>query len=176
MEFKTVDYKIYFIERSIDYLRQKGIEYKWSEKSKKWANDFEGELNSMFNSYNDNKPRYSVNKRLIKTIFVGDQYNINELYEKCKLSYEHFNSCLIRIYGENNITDDIIKSHFEIIKPNKPKTYPKYNNEIKFKYRNKFPEITKIYFDGIVWMYKLKNIGHEYDYISETELDTYNLI
>lgn len=58
----------------------------------------------------------------------------------------------------------------------KPKTWPKFNNEnpfsIKFNGKNIHnPEIISIRWTGYIWEYRIKNIGHEYDYQPESKLE-----
>ena len=174
MEFKVVDYKIYFVEHFSEYFREVAIVYDYALKNKRWAEDFEGMVDLKFNSYSDQPDNCNYNKRLWKTVFVGEKFDINELYAKCKIKYEVLGSRIHYLYKTNDVTDEIIQSHFEIVKPEKPKTYPKYSNEVKFNYDKKNVIIEKIYFDGYDWLYKLKNIGHVYDYISETNINKYN--
>jgi len=174
MDFKVVDYKIYFIEQFPEHFREVAIVYDYALKNKSWADDFEGMIDLKFNSFSDKPDNCNWNKRLWKTVFVGETFDITELYKKCKIPYEILGGRIYRLYKTNDVSDDIIKSHFEIIKPNKHTTYPKYNNEIPFKYDKKNVVIEKIYFDGYNWKYKLKNIGHVYDYISEPDIDKYN--
>lgn len=133
-------------------------------------------IEKKFNSYSDQIDSFLFNKRLMKTVFVGDKFDIQtEFYDNCKTSWYHHVNSDFKETGDD-LTDEIIKAKFEIIKPNKPTTYPKYNNEVKFNYDKKNVVIEKMYFDGYDWQYKLKNIGHVYDYISETTINKYNLL
>jgi hypothetical protein len=57
-----------------------------------------------------------------------------------------------------------------------PKTFPKFSNEKPFKilWNKSFiynPQIIAIRWSGYEWEYRIKNIGHEYDYQSETKLE-----
>ena len=174
MEFKVVDYKIYKIDTTREQYREKAIKYNYASKNKNWADDFYGMIDKKYSGYSDEIGAFSENKRLIKTVFVGDKYDINkDFYDKCKEPYYNIVNSDFREYGDD-LTDEIIKAKFEVVKPNKPTTYPKYNNEVKFNYDKKNVIIEKIYFDGYQWQYKLKNIGHVYDYISETTINKYN--
>ena len=58
----------------------------------------------------------------------------------------------------------------------KPHTFPKFNNEqpfqIKFNGKTiKNPTIISIRWSGYIWEYRIKNIGHEYDYQPENALE-----
>jgi len=174
MEFKVVDYKIYKIHTTREKYREAAIKYDYASKNKNWADDFEGMIEKKYSGYSDQIDSFSSNKYLMKIVFVGDKFDINkDFYDNCKLPYYSHLHSDFKEYGDN-LTDEIIQSHFEVVKPNKPTTYPKYNNEVKFNYDKKNVIIEKIYFDGYDWQYKLKNIGHVYDYISETNINKYN--
>jgi len=61
----------------------------------------------------------------------------------------------------------------------KPHTFPKFNNETPFliKFNGKTfhnPQIISIRWTGYMWEYKIKNIGHEYDYQPENTLENDN--
>jgi hypothetical protein len=58
----------------------------------------------------------------------------------------------------------------------KPKTFPVFNNEQPFqlKFNGKIiknPRIIAIRWTGYIWEYRIKNIGHEYDYQPESSLE-----
>jgi hypothetical protein len=58
----------------------------------------------------------------------------------------------------------------------KPTSFPKFNNEqpfqIKFNGKTiKNPTIISIRWTGYIWEYRIKNIGHEYDYQPESALE-----
>lgn len=58
----------------------------------------------------------------------------------------------------------------------KPATFPKFNNEqafqIKFNGKTiKNPTIISIRWTGYIWEYRIRNIGHEYDYQPENVLE-----
>ena len=58
----------------------------------------------------------------------------------------------------------------------KPTTFPKFDNEHSFqiKFNNKTirnPQIIAIRWSGYIWEYRIKNIGHEYDYQPESALE-----
>ena len=58
----------------------------------------------------------------------------------------------------------------------KPTTFPKFDNEhsfqIKFNGKTiKNPTIISIRWSGYIWEYRIKNIGHEYDYQPESALE-----
>ncbi|MFA5207414.1 MAG: hypothetical protein WC428_02040 [Candidatus Paceibacterota bacterium] len=58
----------------------------------------------------------------------------------------------------------------------KPITFPKFDNEhsfqIKFNGKTiKNPTIISIRWSGYIWEYRIKNIGHEYDYQPESKLE-----
>lgn len=176
IEFKVVDYKVYFLEYTKEQLIERAINYKYSEKNKKWADDFDDMLDKKFNVYSDVDGVCGVyNKQLMKTVFKGEKSDINSLYDSCRKLDRYWTCNLKRLYGLDDITDEIIKSHFEIVIPEKPTTYPKYSNEVPFKYDKRTPEIIKIYYDGYRWQYKLKNVGHEYEFVTESEIDKYNV-
>jgi hypothetical protein len=58
----------------------------------------------------------------------------------------------------------------------KPTSFPKFNNEQPFqiKFNEKIiknPTIISIRWTGYIWEYRIKNIGHEYDYQPENMLE-----
>lgn len=69
------------------------------------------------------------------------------------------------------VTDEMIYSRIIEVIPEKPKTYPLFSNEVKFEVYGKYsPEILEIKWDGLEYSYKMRNIGHVYDFISESKL------
>jgi hypothetical protein len=72
-----------------------------------------------------------------------------------------------------NLPEEEFKKCLIIVEHPKPTSYPKFNNEKKFSFDSKInPEILNIRWDGPkqTWEYKLRNIGHVYDYLEEKYL------
>lgn len=98
-----------------------------------------------------------------------DKHTKEYLYNMVKKTYKKWfdekSYCFKPGIGDNEL---------ELREIKKPKTFPKFSNEIKFnisfdgkKIIN--PEILAIRWIN-EWQYKLKHIGHEYDYQSETKM------
>ena len=106
-----------------------------------------------------------------KVMGVSSEYS-NKKAKEIYLKYCKDNPSYYEI---KNISNKSIISKMTIKKVNKPTTYPKFSNEISFKIKwNKGfilqPLIEKIRWNGFVWEYQLKNIGHLYDFIEEFRL------
>ena len=72
-----------------------------------------------------------------------------------------------------NLPEDDFKKCLIIIEHPKPKSFPKFSNEKKFEAWGKVnPEILNIRWDGCkqTWEYRLRNVGHVYDYQEEKHL------
>lgn len=72
-----------------------------------------------------------------------------------------------------NLPEEEFKKCLIIVEHPKPTSYPKFNNEKKFETDGKInPEILNIRWDGCkqTWEYRLKNVGHVYDYQEEKYL------
>jgi hypothetical protein len=75
-----------------------------------------------------------------------------------------------------NLSDKELLDEMIINELSKPKTWPKFSNEESFqiKFNGKTiirPTIIAIRWNGYIWEYRIKNIGHEYDYQPETALE-----
>lgn len=92
------------------------------------------------------------------------------IFNKSKIISTYLN-VIRKSYGFktlSKLSDKELLSGMVIKELNKPNSFPKYNNEIPFKYKNMYnPIIEHIQWNGYNWEYKLKNIGHKTDFISE---------
>jgi hypothetical protein len=75
-----------------------------------------------------------------------------------------------------NLSDKELLAGMIIKELPKPTTFPKFDNEhsfqIKFNGKTiKNPTIISIRWSGYIWEYRIKNIGHEYDYQPESALE-----
>jgi hypothetical protein len=75
-----------------------------------------------------------------------------------------------------NLSDKELLEGMIIKELPKPATFPKFDNEHPFqiKFNNKTiknPTIIAIRWSGYIWEYRIKNIGHEYDYQPESSLE-----
>ena len=69
-----------------------------------------------------------------------------------------------------DLSEEDYKKCLTIVEYPKPKSFPKFNNETKFNaWGHVNPEILNIRWDGIeqTWEYRLRNVGHVYDYQKE---------
>jgi hypothetical protein len=86
----------------------------------------------------------------------------------------HKNRVGLRSYGD--LSDKELLDNMVIKELPKPKTWPKFSNEEPFqiKFNGKTivnPTIIAIRWTGNIWEYRIKNIGHEYDFQPENELE-----
>lgn len=75
-----------------------------------------------------------------------------------------------------NLSDEELLSGMIIKELPKPSTFPKFSNEQPFQIRFNGktiinPTIISIRWSGSIWEYRIKNIGHEYDYQPENKLE-----
>lgn len=179
IKFKHVKAKIYFIERTKEEISEVAIAYEYARKSKKWAEDFDGMVNEKYNACAD-KSSFSANKLLVKLYFEEDQIDLDLVINELKAGRCNYRSSVEYVLNKKyenykEIDNEILKSHFEIVVPAKPKTWPKYNNETPFKcFTYNSPEIICIYWNGFDWMYQMKNVGHVYDFYSEEKINEFN--
>jgi len=80
-----------------------------------------------------------------------------------------------KIYKIKNISKKLLLEKMIIKKVDKPKTFPKFSNEIPFKIKwgkgyILQPLIKNIRWDGENWEYQLEKIGHLYDFQKEEQL------
>jgi hypothetical protein len=78
--------------------------------------------------------------------------------------------------GYWNLSDKELLEGMIIKELPKPHTFPKFDNEHPFQIhwfgKNiKNPTIISIRWSGYIWEYRIKNIGHEYDYQPESSLE-----
>lgn len=72
-----------------------------------------------------------------------------------------------------DLPEEDFKKCLTIVEHPGPKSFPKFNNEKKFNaWSHVNPEILNIRWDGIeqTWEYRLRNVGHIYDYQKEKYL------
>ena len=115
-------------------------------------------------------------------IFVGttdfdkkyDEKRINEFYLKLIRDPNSY-SCK----NFKKLSDEQLLNNMVIKELPKPHTFPKFNNETPFliKFNGKIirnPQIIAIRWTGCIWEYRIKNIGHEYDFQPENSLEKIN--
>ena len=111
-------------------------------------------------------------------IFIGttnlNEEKLNELYIKC---IRHPNAYSLKDYQK--LSNKELLDGMVIKELPKPKTWPKFNNETPFliRFNGKTihnPQIISIRWTGYIWEYRIKNIGHEYDYQPENALEHEN--
>jgi hypothetical protein len=81
----------------------------------------------------------------------------------------------LRSIDDKDLRDVDLLNGMVIKELSNPNTFPRFSNENPFKiYWNKSfiynPRIIGIKWSGYGWEYRIKNIGHEYDYQSEDRL------
>jgi len=174
IEILTVDYKVYLIDKTEEELRKRAIEYDYASKNKNWFNDFEGCIRKKMNEFSDDLERQEHlcgNNFLLFRHFKGEPKDIEKRIMKYRYRVETKSR---KKYDDISYENDILP-YILVINVGSPTSFPKYSNEIPFLYDKKRPDIIKMYWDGYQWQYKLKNIGHEYDFVSEYELNKYNI-
>ena len=108
-------------------------------------------------------------------IFTGaSDFNEEKRDEVFLKAIRHKNSISLRGYG--NLSDKELLDNMIIKELPKPTTFPKFDNEhsfqIKFNDKTiKNPKIISIRWSGYIWEYRIRNIGHEYDYQPESALE-----
>jgi hypothetical protein len=111
-------------------------------------------------------------------IFTGttdfNEEKVNEVFLKFMRSPNAY-SCK----DYRNLSDKELLNGMIIKELPKPSTWPKFNNEKSFqiKFNGKTihnPQIIAIRWSGYIWEYRIKNIGHEYDYQPESALEHEN--
>lgn len=70
---------------------------------------------------------------------------------------------------------EVLKNSMSVVEMAKPTSFPRFSNEKPFTAYNRSyinPEILAIRWDGIkqTWEYRMKNVGHVYDYCEEKHL------
>ena len=108
------------------------------------------------------------------TLAFDLKYDINKLNDYFIKTIRHPNSYSLRYYKK--MTDDELLKGMIIKELPKPSTFPIFNNEKPFKitFDGKTiinPTIIAIRWTGYIWEYRIKNIGHEYDYKPECMLE-----
>lgn len=104
--------------------------------------------------------------------FKNGKYIFSVDNNKYKTDTVSMEKLLQKIYGKNAKRYTGKWTFKELPKPN---SYPLFSNEIDFYLkldgkRINNPEILEVRWDGKEWAYRLRNIGHEYDYLSEAKL------
>lgn len=108
-------------------------------------------------------------------IFTGttefNEEKVSELFLKFMRSPNAYSLKDYRNLSDKELLDGMIIKELP-----KPKTWPKFSNEESFQitFNGKTiinPIIIAIRWTGYIWEYRIKNIGHEYDYQPENSLE-----
>lgn len=108
-------------------------------------------------------------------IFTGtSDFNEEKRDEVFLKAVRHKNRISLQEYW--NLSDKELLDNMVIKELPKPNTWPKFSNEESFqiKFNGKTiinPTIIAIRWTGYIWEYRIKNIGHEYDYQPENSLE-----
>lgn len=172
--------KLLNLDELINYAKVKFKDKNWSEeKILDWSTQ-------QFNSSTEN-PLAGLNNNLVHSVYPNDkiELTVDEIANKindyafrqmqwglAKVIYYEENCKFEDLYAMRElVTLDMIKSKIIETIPDKPKTFPLFNNETAFKaYTHLSPKILEIKWDGIEYSYRMQNVGHVYDFIPESKL------